>query len=148
MTSGLETEFLTLHEFVRAARLKLTPHIWDYLIGGTETETTLRRNRQSLDEIALRPRVLRDVSRSMRREAARPQGQASGAAGADRLARILRCGCRRHGGDGGGAVRRADVLSSVTTPELEKVAEAGTGPKIFQLYPRGDRAGSMSGRAA
>ena len=31
-------------------------------MGGTETETTLRRNRQALDSLAFRPRVLRDVS--------------------------------------------------------------------------------------
>ena len=49
MTSAPDTELLTLHEFVRAARLRLPPHIWDYLIGGTETETTLRRNRLGLD---------------------------------------------------------------------------------------------------
>ena len=31
--------------------------------GGTETETTLRRNRQALDSLAFRPRVLRNVSK-------------------------------------------------------------------------------------
>ena len=63
MASGLESEYATLHEIVKAAKIRLTPNIWDYLIGGTETETTLRRNRMALDSIALRPRVLRDVSR-------------------------------------------------------------------------------------
>ena len=61
MASGLENEFATLHEIVKAARIRLTPNIWDYLIGGTETETTLRRNRLALDAIAFKPRVLRDV---------------------------------------------------------------------------------------
>lgn len=56
-------EFLTLHEIVAAARANLAPGPWSYLIGGTETETTVRRNRQALDSIAFRPRVLRDVSR-------------------------------------------------------------------------------------
>ena len=62
MSSGLEDRFQTLHEIVRAARRELPPGPWDYLVGGTETETTLRRNRQALDSIAFRPRVLRDVS--------------------------------------------------------------------------------------
>ena len=31
-------------------------------MGGAETETTVKRNRQALDSIAFRPRVLRDVS--------------------------------------------------------------------------------------
>ncbi|HEY8069915.1 MAG TPA: alpha-hydroxy-acid oxidizing protein, partial [Burkholderiales bacterium] len=55
--------FLTLQEIVAAARRNLAPGPWSYLIGGAETETTVRRNRQALDSIAFRPRVLRDVSR-------------------------------------------------------------------------------------
>jgi len=56
-------EFLTLQEIVAAARRNLPPGPWAYLVGGAETETTVRRNRQALDSIAFRPRVLRDVSR-------------------------------------------------------------------------------------
>src|SRR5437868_13451110 len=63
MSSGLEDRFQTLHEIVRAARNRLPAGEWDYLVGGTETETTLRRNRLALDSIAFRPRVLRDVSK-------------------------------------------------------------------------------------
>ena len=33
--------FRTLHEIVKAARLNLNQTDWDYLVGGTETETTL-----------------------------------------------------------------------------------------------------------
>ncbi|HXI36729.1 MAG TPA: alpha-hydroxy-acid oxidizing protein, partial [Burkholderiales bacterium] len=55
-------EFLTLQEIVAAARRNLPPGPWAYLIGGAETETTVRRNRQALDSIAFRPRVLRDMS--------------------------------------------------------------------------------------
>src|SRR3970040_2100291 len=55
--------FQVLHEFVAPARRNLGPNLWDYLMGGADTETTLRRNRQALDSIAFRPRVLRDVSR-------------------------------------------------------------------------------------
>jgi len=54
-------EFEVLHELVKAARQKLTPRIWDYLMGGADTETTLGRNRLALDSLAFRPRVLRDV---------------------------------------------------------------------------------------
>jgi len=55
--------FLTLHELVKKARQKLNHDNWDYIVGGAETETTVRRNRLALDTIAFRPRVLRDVSR-------------------------------------------------------------------------------------
>src|SRR5205809_5501717 len=61
--SGLEERFMTLHEIVRAAKANLAPNPWDYLVGGSETETTLRRNRLALDSLGFRPRVLRDVSR-------------------------------------------------------------------------------------
>src|SRR6201992_1144233 len=56
-------EFQNLHEFVRKARANLNQNAWDYIVGATETETTMRRNRMALDEIAFRPRVLRNVAR-------------------------------------------------------------------------------------
>src|SRR5689334_7781342 len=55
--------FLTLQEIVAAARANTKPGPWGYLIGGAETETTVRRNRLALDSIAFRPRVLRDMSK-------------------------------------------------------------------------------------
>ena len=56
-------EFQNLHEFVRKARSRLNQNAWDYIVGAAETETTMRRNRMSLDEIAFRPRVLRNVAK-------------------------------------------------------------------------------------
>ena len=56
-------EFQNLHELVRKARARLNQNAWDYIIGASETETTMRRNRMSLDEIAFRPRVLRNVAK-------------------------------------------------------------------------------------
>src|ERR1700692_3196579 len=55
-------EFQNLHEFVRKARANLNQNTWDYIVGAAETETTMRRNRMALDEIAFRPRVLRNVA--------------------------------------------------------------------------------------
>src|SRR3982074_3501626 len=56
-------EFMNLHEIIAKARANLNQNNWDYIVGATETETTLRRNRMALDSIAFRPRVLRDVSK-------------------------------------------------------------------------------------
>src|SRR2546423_14132182 len=56
------SEFLNLHEIIAKARQNLNQNDWDYIVGGAESETTLRRNRMALDSIAFRPRVLRDVS--------------------------------------------------------------------------------------
>jgi len=54
--------FLALQEFVTAARKQLDDHAWGYIVGAAETETTHRRNRQSIEQLALRPSVLNDVS--------------------------------------------------------------------------------------
>src|SRR2546426_10031542 len=62
-TATAPSDLLNLHEIVAKARQNLNQNDWDYIIGGAESETTLRRNRMALDSIALRPRVLRDVSK-------------------------------------------------------------------------------------
>ncbi|QPF94859.1 alpha-hydroxy acid oxidase [Bradyrhizobium commune] len=134
--------FQNLHEFIKKARANLNQNAWDYIVGAAETETTMRRNRMALDEIAFRPRVLRDVhrvdgsverfGRTMRLpvvlapvgalEVFDPHGAAS----------VVR---------GAGAFGAAHMLSSVTEPGLEKTAEAAPDAlRLFQLYVRGDDA--------
>jgi len=54
--------FPTLQDLVLAAHEKLPRAVWDFVTFGTETETTLRRNRRSLDSLAFLPRIMRDVS--------------------------------------------------------------------------------------
>ena len=141
MSNAIPDEYLTLHELVRAARRNLNQGIWDYLVGGTETETTLRRNRQALDSVAFRPRVLVDVAEidAAHEFFGRPI----------RLPVALApIGSLESFEPGGGAtVMRAAsefgvpaFISSVTQPGLEASAAAGAGPKIFQLYVRGDDA--------
>jgi len=141
MDSGLEDEFQNLHEFVTAAQGKLPPRIWDYLVGAAETETTMKRNRQSLDSIAFRPRVLRDVSTFD------ASGQLFGKP--LRLPIMLAPIGSLESFDPGAGVTVAKaaerfgaamLLSSVTTVEIEAVGKAAGGCKIFQLYVRGDDA--------
>jgi isopentenyl diphosphate isomerase/L-lactate dehydrogenase-like FMN-dependent dehydrogenase len=144
-TAGTEVtgdnEFQTLHEIVRAARANLDQNLWDYVTGGTETETTVRRNRQALDRIAFRPRVLRDVS------SIDPASEFMGHH--VRLPVILApVGGLEAIGEGGGMTVAQGAglagvpffLSSVTPLGMEAVAAAATGPKVFQLYVRGDGA--------
>ena len=134
-----DNEFLTLHELVKAAKINLNRNIWDYLIGGTETETTVKRNRQALDSVAFRPRVLRDVANIDCRHSLFGQTL--------RLPIILApIGSLESFGEGGGATATraaaefgaAHMLSSVCSPTLEEVAAAADSVKIFQLYVRGD----------
>jgi len=137
-----EEKFQNLHELIRKARANLNQNAWDYIVGAAETETTLRRNRMALDEIAFRPRVLRDVSRvdaSVERFGRRlrlpvmiaPVGalEIFDPAGAAAVVR------------GAGKFGAAHMLSSVSEPGLEKVAEAAPDAmRFFQLYVRGDDA--------
>src|SRR3954468_13285666 len=57
------SEFLTNEEIVLAARKRMTQANWDYLVGGSESETSMRRNRLAFDRWAFKPRGLVDVSK-------------------------------------------------------------------------------------
>jgi isopentenyl diphosphate isomerase/L-lactate dehydrogenase-like FMN-dependent dehydrogenase len=136
------TEFLNLHEIIAKARQNLNQNDWDYIVGGTESETTLRRNRMALDSIAFRPRVLRDVSevdtsvtqlgRRLRLPVVlAPVGALEGFH-ADGAAPVVRAA---------GEFGVAHMLSSVCEPGLEMVARAvPDATRMFQLYVRGDEA--------
>ena len=135
-------EFQNLHEFVRKARARLNQNAWDYIVGAAETETTMRRNRMSLDEIAFRPRVLRDVAkvdpsvaqfgRKMRLPLVMAPVGALEIFDPESGASVARAA---------GTFGAAHMLSSVSEPGLEKVAEAAPDAlRMYQLYVRGDDA--------
>ena len=141
MQNSVEERFQTLHEVIAAARLNLNQNLWDYLIGGTETETTVRRNRLSLDRIGFRPRVLEDVS------AIDVSGEFLGHRCRLPVALAPVGGLEQLGAGGGitvaqgaGAASVPFFLSSVSESGLERTAAAATGCKIYQLYVRGDDA--------
>jgi hypothetical protein len=54
-------QFDTLQEIALEAWRKMPAPVWDHLMGGSDSEMTLRRNRAGLDALALRQRVLVDV---------------------------------------------------------------------------------------
>ncbi len=132
-------DFVTQQEIIVAARANLDQNAWDYLTGGAESETTMRRNRFGLDALAFRPRILVDVSRVD--------------TSATFLGHKLRIpvmlapigSLQLLTPEGGVAVARAaeefgaiQFVSSVTQPSLEEIAAASKTPKIFQLYVAGD----------
>jgi isopentenyl diphosphate isomerase/L-lactate dehydrogenase-like FMN-dependent dehydrogenase len=135
-------EFQNLHEFVRKARANLNQNAWDYIAGAAETETTMRRNRMALDEIAFRPRVLRDVTKVdasvelFGRKLRLPVVLAPVGA-----LEIFDPGGGASVSRGAGTFGAAHMLSSVSEPGLENVAEAAPDAlRMFQLYVRGDDA--------
>ncbi len=64
-------DFVSNEEIIQEARRRLEQGAWDYLVGGSESETTLRRNRLAYDKVAFRPRILVDVSKVEARYAER-----------------------------------------------------------------------------
>ena len=132
-------EFVSNEQIVMEARKKLGQGAWDYLVGGSESETSLRRNRQAWDRWAFRPRILVDVSKidtsttflgeKMRIPAMlapvgslqvfTPEGGVAAASAAKDFGTV-------------------HCVSSVTDPAWEETAQAGA--QFFQLYVRGDDA--------
>ena len=127
-------------DFREAARRRLPHFLFEYIDGGSYAEATLRRNISDLAEIALRQRVLRDVSQlDMSTElfgqrVAMPVALAPiGLAGLN--ARRGECQAVR-------AAERAGVpftLSTVGACSLSEVTRAASRPFWFQLYMVRDR---------
>lgn len=127
-------------DFREAARRRLPHFLFEYMDGGSYTEVTLRRNVDDLANIALRQRILRDVSdidlstelfgyRQSLPVALAPIGLAG------LNARRGECQAVR-------AANKADVpftLSTVSACTIEEVAQAATRPFWFQLYMIRDR---------
>jgi len=144
-TAGREDharQFNTLQEMVMHARQNLSRFQWDTLCGGSDSETTLRRNRMALDALALRQRVLVnvadiDMTTTMLGEKIKlpvfiaPVGnflQIADPAGAVAVAR------------GAIAAGTTAFISTAAKPSIEEVAKSVDHPLLFQLYVRSDRA--------
>jgi glycolate oxidase len=135
----LRPDFLSNDELIREARRRLPQGAWDYLVGGSDSETTLRRNRRAFDRVAFRPRILVDVSHI---------DTSTTLLGAKiRLPVILAPigALQTFDPDGAIAVTRAATdfgvihcVSTSTLPSLEETEAATPTPKIFQLYVQGD----------
>ncbi len=133
-------EFLTLHEIVKRAKQNLDQGAWDYLIGGADTESALRRNRAGVESWVFKPRILNDVSdvqcstellgTPLRIPVVMPPigsiqvFEENGAAGVAKAVQEF------------GILQ---ILSSVCLPAFEDLAREVPGPRIYQLYLMGDQ---------
>ncbi|MEO7727377.1 MAG: alpha-hydroxy acid oxidase [Burkholderiales bacterium] len=135
-------EFLSLQEIVAAARRNLSQDLWNHLTGGADSETSLKRNRQALDSLALRQRVLVDVRKIditttlLGKTLSSPVflapvgglvGFIDPRQGAIPVARAAVA----HG--------TAAFISTAAKPGFAEAAAAVSEPLIFQLYVRADR---------
>lgn len=127
-------------DYRREAERKLPRQLFDYLDGGAYSELTLRRNIEDFESLALKQRVMRDVShvdpscRLMGNDMSMPAA----------LAPIGMAGMMARRGELQ-AKRAADAfgipftLSTVGICSLEEVAAVSAKPFWFQLYMLKDR---------
>lgn len=133
-------EWTNLLEVEELAREQMPQMAYDYYAGGAEDEVTLRQNRAAFERIALRPRMLVDISAidtstvvlgqqtpapiivapTAMHKLGHPEGEVATARGAGAAGVIM-------------------AVSTLATCTLEEVAEAATGLLWFQLYVYKDR---------
>ncbi|MFN3458042.1 MAG: FMN-dependent L-lactate dehydrogenase LldD [Novosphingobium sp.] len=127
-------------DFRELARRRLPHFLFEYIDGGSYSETTLKRNVEDLRDIALRQRVLRDVSGLDLSTELFGQKLKLPVA----LAPIGLAGMNARRGECQ-AVRAAETagipftLSTVSACSLSEVAKAASKPFWFQLYMTRDR---------
>lgn len=128
----------------RLARRRLPWMVFDYIDGAAGAETGAARNRAALDQIALRPRVLKNVHERVLEVplwgemAQRPFGIApmgmcnlSGPNADLMLARLAAQHSVPHG------------VSTVASTPMERIIEEAQGNAWFQLYFSGDGSGTF-----
>jgi glycolate oxidase len=135
-----DAEWLTIPEMIKVAREKVSVPVWDYSLGGAESEVTLRRNRTAFDEIAFRPRILRgvtgrDISTTFLGMPLKLPVMLAPVGSVGHFAREGALTCAR-AADRAGSVTFVGLWSN---PTMEEVRANTTGPLVLQLYVRGDR---------
>ncbi len=131
---------VNLYDFEAAAKRKLSQAAWEYFNGGSADEITLRRNRDALDALQLKPRVLVDVTRidtsctllgykiehpillapTSSHLLAHPEAETETARGAAAAKTIM-------------------VASTVSNRSIEDICISASAPIWFQLYVEDDR---------
>ncbi|MBX9912799.1 MAG: FMN-dependent L-lactate dehydrogenase LldD [Pseudomonadaceae bacterium] len=127
-------------DYRAAAQRKLPPFLFHYIDGGANAEHTLRRNVSDLADIALRQRVLRDMSQLSLETQLLGETLAMPVA----LAPVGLTGMYARRGEVQAAKAAAAkgipfTLSTVSVCPIEEVAPAITRPMWFQLYVLKDR---------
>lgn len=132
-------ELVNVFDFEPLCKSRIPKQNYDYIAGGVDNEWSLRHNRAAFDRISFRPRMLVNTSQmdlsttlfgaklafpvliapTAGHQQAHPQGELATARAAAAAKTIL-------------------CLSSNSSYPFEKVAEATSAPKWWQLYPRED----------
>lgn len=132
--------FLNLHEVERLAREILPAPTYDYFAGGANDEITIEANRRAFDELAIRYRVLVDVSRRDL-TLTLPGGRASAPLIVAPMAfqRLAHPEGELAMARAAGGLGLPMTLSTFSTVSLEEVRALTSAPLWFQLYVHQDR---------
>jgi 4-hydroxymandelate oxidase len=139
------TEAINLDDFEALARRRLPAMAYDYYASGAHDELTLRENVAAYGRIALRYRVLVDVTH---------RTMATALFGQPLSMPILIAPTAFHGlahpegekatARAAGAAGTVMVLSSLSNTDVEDVIAASSGPVWFQLYVYRDRGATLA----
>lgn len=122
------------------ARRRLPKAVFNYVEGGAEDEVTVRRNRQRLQDLALVPRALVDVSRRDQSTVLLGTAVSSPIVLAPvGLAALAHPSGERAAARAASSLGLISTLSSSSCWSLEDVAASCDGPKWFQIYVLRDR---------
>ena len=131
---------VNLYDYEVAAKRILSRPAWEYFNGGSADEITLRRNRQSLDLLQLKPKVLVDVTRvdtsctllghNMAHPIILAPTSSHLLAHPDAEVATVR---------GAAAAKAIMVASTVSNRSIEDICHAASEPVWFQLYVEDDR---------
>ena len=153
-TGDIAERVLNLHELIPLARQTVKQDVWGFVTTGSDSEAALRRNRLAIDALALRPKMLTDVSEI---------DVSTEVFGHELALPVITCpmgGMDQLNPGGGSAMARGAARSGTMSctscfasalgadwsdggyqnglQHLRDVGESTDGPKIFQLYIRGD----------
>ncbi len=134
------TDCHSFHDFRRMAKRRLPGPIFDYIDGGADDETTLRRNTAAFEACDLVPNVLRGVS----------EVDLSVTVMGQRLALPVYCSPTalqrlfHHEGERAVAAAAGKFgtmfgVSSLGTVSLEEARRISSGPQVYQFYFHKDR---------
>ena len=133
--------FTCIQEIVLAARRRLDKNVWDFVVGGAESETTVKRNRAAWDSLAFQPEPFNDVedidtkttllSRQMRLPVIlAPMGSVNSIDPAGSLAQVKAAN----------KFNCIAFISGVAQPATPEVASKAVNGLVHTVYVAGDRA--------
>jgi 4-hydroxymandelate oxidase len=137
---GTTAQAVSLSDFESLAQQRLAPEASAFIAGGAADELTVRWNREALDRVRLRPRVLVDTSQVDTRLTLFGQSLAFPILVAPTaLHRLVHPDGEVATARGAGKAEAIMVISTLASVPVEDIAKVATPPPWFQLYVQTDR---------